>query len=128
MKDITIYFQDASAMRYPTAGDYLEKENEEWAVFVARTEDWRHQFLVLMHELVEMALTKHRGIRWSEIDSFDMEGGGKDSDDPGALATAPYHKEHMFAENVERFIADELGVDWNDYNTALDALTYKTGE
>ena len=37
-------------------------------------------------------------------------------DEPGDTLQAPYHKEHMFAEKIERSVADELGVDWKEYS------------
>ena len=66
--------------------------------------DWRHSALVVVHELVEMILTKARNIDWKDIDEFDMNGLGKDSDDPGSMPEAPYHKEHVFAEKIERML------------------------
>jgi hypothetical protein len=41
---------------------------------------------------------------------------------PGDDPRAPYHREHEFAGCVERLLAHELGIDWNDYEDALDAL------
>ena len=114
----------AKHMRYPTAGDYLDS-GVAWHIRVARMDDWRHTALVLVHELVEMITTKHQGIDWKDIDDWDTIGGGKDSDDPGSLPDAPYHDAHMFAESLERQLAEKLGIDWNDYNTALDSLEYK---
>lgn len=116
---IKINFIPHAIQRYDTAGDYKEFE-DSWYVFVSETEDWRYEFLVLLHELVEMALTKHRGIDWNLIDEWDMMGPGKDSDDPGAMEDAPYHKEHMQAESIERQVAEMLGVVWDEYQKALD--------
>jgi hypothetical protein len=113
--------------KYDTAGDYWESDeghNGTWAIRLSELPDWRMEFLVLIHELIEMGLTKHRGISWDEITAFDTVGDGKDSDDPGRITTAPYHKEHMFSENIEKILAEELEVDWIDYNRALDSLEY----
>lgn len=104
---------------YATSGNYWE-EHKNWYVRVSETSDWRYEFLVLLHELVEMALTKRRGIDWNLIDEWDMMGPGKDSDDPGAMEDAPYHKEHMQAESIERQVAEMLGVVWDEYQKALD--------
>ena len=46
----------------------------------------------------------------------------KELDEPGDDPRAPYHREHEFAGCVERLLAHELGIDWNDYEDALDAL------
>lgn len=110
--------------RYDTAGDYYERFGA-WQVRISDTPDWRHAALVMIHELVEMVLTKQDKISWLDIDTFDRYGAGKDSDDPGSLENAPYHSQHVRAECIERQVAAWLGVDWGEYNTALDSLIYK---
>lgn len=112
-----------ATQKYDTAGDYEELKGV-WYVDVSELPDWRMEFLIAIHELVEMACTKHNGVPWKDIDHFDIEGGGKDHPDPGSLETAPYHKEHMAAEQIERKVAELLGVEWETYNQALDALEY----
>ena len=122
---IDIAFVDHSRQRYDTAGDFLEV-GDWWAIQISKCVDWRHSYLVLMHELTEMALTKHHGVPWESIDVFDMEGGGKDHPDPGTLKSAPYHNEHMLATQIEKRLAKMLGVDWAEYNEALDSMEYKS--
>ena len=51
-----------SDQRYPTVGDYWDDENGVIQVRVSDMKDWRYEALVVMHELIEMFLTKHRGI------------------------------------------------------------------
>lgn len=120
-KYIQMNFIPHAIQRYPTAGDYAEcEETGGWYVFLSETRDWRYSFLVGLHELVEMALTKHRGIDWNLIDEWDMIGPGKDSDDPGAMEDSPYYKEHMQAESIEWAVANMLDVAWADYQKALD--------
>jgi len=123
LPDIRINITKHFRQKYDTAGDY-EARNGMWYVTISELPDWRHSFLVAIHELVEMACTKHNGVDWKEIDAFDIEGGGKDHPDPGSLEDAPYHKEHMAAEHIERKVAELLGVEWETYNQALDALEY----
>ena len=72
-----------------------------------------------------MLLTTHDKISWKDITDWDTIGAGKDSDDPGAMPDAPYHAQHMRAEQVEKQVAEWLDVDWAEYNAALDALEYK---
>jgi hypothetical protein len=113
--------------KYNTAGDYWETSeghNGTWAIRLSELSDWRYEFLVLIHELVEMALTKHAGIDWKDIDNFDTIGAGKDHPDPGSLKSAPYYNEHKAAEMVEKIVASALKVKWEEYNQALDALEY----
>lgn len=105
--------------RYDTAGDYQETVMG-WQVFISKLPDWRYEFLVALHELAEMALTKHHGVPWEVIDKFDMD--HPELDDPGACKHAPYHLEHMDAEKLERLAAHMLEVEWDEYQIALDAL------
>jgi hypothetical protein len=42
--------------------------------------------------------------------------------EPGDHPGAPYHREHVFATRIERLLAEELGVDWNAYSAAIEAL------
>jgi hypothetical protein len=43
-------------------------------------------------------------------------------DEPGHDPKAPYNKEHIFAEKIERQIAEELGVDWEEYSRVVESL------
>jgi hypothetical protein len=81
--------------------------------------------MVLMHELTEMILTQNDGVAWSDIDHWDMEGGGKDSDDPGALPEAPYFLQHARATIIEKALALFMGIDFDEYDEALGELTWQ---
>lgn len=116
---IRVMNQPAKFMRYPTAGDYFDSPTG-WHIDLANLPDWRMEAVLLIHELVEMILSKHHGIEWAEIDRFDMS--NPHLDDPGACPKAPYHKEHMAAETIEKQIAMLLGIKWEDYIKAQDAL------
>lgn len=118
LPDISVSVTPHRAQRYDTAGDY-DQFGKGWWVNISELPDWRFEFAILIHELVEMALTKHRGISWDTITKFDMDSGDTD---PGSLPEAPYHKEHVFAEKIERLVAEELGVDLGEYNRILDSL------
>ena len=48
--------------RYPTVGDYWTSSAGVEEVRVSEMPDWRYEALVAVHELIEMILTKHRGI------------------------------------------------------------------
>ena len=110
--------------KYDTAGDYYEAMGDAWKVTVSKLPDWRMEAAIVIHELVEMYLTKHRKINWDVITGFDKS---VDSDDPGCLPQAPYHKEHMCATEIEKIFCKEIGLDWEEYNKALDALEYTSG-
>ena len=113
--------------RYNTVGDYITDENNDSVIVnISEVGDSRYEFLVAIHEMLEQFLTKQRGIPEWVIDDFDKEyeryRKPEDTDEPGNSTLAPYHKEHMFATRIEKLIAKELGVDWNDYEEALDAV------
>src|SRR5438874_9307603 len=98
--------------RYPTVGDYWEENGVE-QVRVSQMRDWRYEVLVAVHELIEMAITKHRGIEEAAISEFDINfektrEQGLVTGEPGDHVKAPYRKEHFFATNLERLFAAEL--------------------
>jgi hypothetical protein len=97
--------------------------------------DWRYELLVQVHELVEAALCKHRGITDEAVTAFDAqfeierEAGlhtpeAEDGDDP----RAPYRKEHFTATNIERQLAAELDVDWALYEKCIQSQYAETGK
>jgi hypothetical protein len=107
--------------RYETTGDWWWDPDDTLQMRVSALADWRHGVLIAVHELVEALLCKARGVSTEVVDEWDM-GQGKELDEPGDDPRAPYHREHEFAGCVERLLAHELGIDWNDYEDALDAL------
>jgi Mn-dependent DtxR family transcriptional regulator len=99
-------------------------------VRVSDMKDWRYEALVIIHELVEMFLTKHRGIPEHEISEFDIKFEQSRADqlvcgEPGDHPHAPYRNEHFFATNLERLFSSELGIDWFGYDRDVDALGIK---
>lgn len=112
--------------RYPTVGDYWDEKGVD-QVRVSQMPDWRYEALVVVHELVEMFLTRHRDIPEERITEFDVdfeESRLKNlvAGEPGDHPNAPYRNEHFFATNLERLFAAELGVDWFEYDRFVDAL------
>jgi hypothetical protein len=85
-----------------------------------------YHFLVLIHELIELHLVNKRGILIEDIDAFDKKfeedrskGIHSQDEEPGDSCYAPYRKEHLFATNIERLLAYELGVDWEEYGKTV---------
>lgn len=109
--------------RYPTAGDWYRDEGA-LNIRVSETLDPRDAILVALHEMVEALLCEHRNIDEQEVTKFDLavEPDGQWADDPGHCPDAPYHKEHVFAECVERLMARELDRNWQEYDAGLKAL------
>lgn len=114
--------------RYPTVGDYQTDEHGTY-VRVSDMGNEDYEFLVALHELVELYLAKKRGITDEAIDAFDMQferdreaGLHTEDEEPGDDAGCPIRKEHFFATNIERMVALELGVDWTEYDKTVIGL------
>jgi len=116
--------------RYPTVGDYWDDSEGVVQVRVSDMKDWRYEALVVVHELIEMFLTKQREISEQAISEFDIKfeesrEQGLVTGEPGDHANAPYRNEHFFATNIERLFSAELHVDWFEYDRDVDALGIK---
>ena len=102
--------------RYPTAGDWYFT-GEIMSVRVSKLDNQDFEFLVGLHEMVEAYLCRKRGIGEDVVTRFDKA--HPDADEPGDMETCPYRREHQFAGIIERLMANELGVDWYEYEKAL---------
>ncbi len=120
--EIRIKFIDSEKQRYDTAGDYYLR-GKILHVLISKYTYLKNgktvrnrllEFLVLIHEMVEVLLVIARDISIYEIDEFDMN--FKGDGQPGDEIDAPYRTEHRFATLIEKQMAKELGVDWNEYN------------
>jgi len=127
MKPCVILTIPHAEQRYPTVGDYQE-DHGLIVISVSKTEDWRYDALVAVHELVEKLCCMAHGVTDAQVDDFDLafvEHGCEvcgNRDEPGADHHAPYHQEHIVAERVERIVAVAMGVNWHDYEDALGRL------
>lgn len=117
-----INFISVKDRRYETVGDYFHK-NGNLVVSVCDTGNDDYNFLIAMHELIEEYLTRKRGISELSILEFDRQYEDNrvigDDSEPGDSKDAPYQREHRFAENIERVICHEIGINWFDYNNFL---------
>jgi hypothetical protein len=111
-----------SEQPYPTCGDFRE-ENGVLHIRVSKEIGEDSALLVALHELVEVTLCKKRGISTESVDAFDIayektrpEG---DDSEPGDSPDAPYRKEHFFATNIERLMAEQMGVDWAEHDERI---------
>lgn len=114
-----------SQHRYPTVGDWYEREDVMY-IRVSEMSDWRYEFLVIAHELIEVYICKHDGVKEKAVDRFDIAFEKKrklgNNDEPGDDKKAPYRKQHCIATGVERILAGLLGVCWNDYADEIESL------
>lgn len=116
--------------RYPTAGDYYKDFDGTYQIKVSDTGNDDFSFLVGLHEMVEMYLCEKREIKEVEISAFDIlfeklrESFPQiiGEQEPGDMVSAPYHREHVFATSVEKEMAKQLGIDWEDYDRIINNL------
>jgi hypothetical protein len=112
---VQLFVVPQGEQRYDTSGDWLWSGNR-LEIRVSREmadQDPRYAMLLFVHEMIEALLCRSSGISAAEVDSFDMS--HPQADEPGADPAAPYHRQHMAAEAVERALAEKLGVKWEDY-------------
>lgn len=114
--------------RYDTVGDYWKKDGID-EIKVSAVGKREYEFLVAIHEMIEQFLCENAGISDEDITRFDVEYEEKrkngDTSEPGGSEFAPYHKQHMFAEKIERLMAEECNLDWDDYNKYLNKFYKK---
>ena len=126
MQEIRIRIIPQDEQRYPTVGDYFVDSDGVQQVRVSSMGDWRYEFLVTIHELVELAYCRHSGISEQEITRFDLEYEKArpegDVSEPGDSPLAPYHKQHKFATFIERAMAFVLDVDWVKYSQYVEEM------
>ncbi len=124
--NITIKTIAHAEHRYETCGDWWFDEAGNLEIRVSDMGDWRKEALVAFHELAEVLMCKHRNISQESVDAFDKAFEAKreegNTDEPGDQVDAPYHREHVFAENLECLLMGQLDVERDDYLDALDAL------
>ncbi len=118
---------DHSKQRYDTCGDWQWNKYGNLSITVSDMKDWRYNFLVGFHELIEVMLCRARGVTQEQVDDFDKEYEARrlpedTTSEPGDSILAPYHKEHIFATKLEQLMAEELGVDWNMYENKINSL------
>jgi hypothetical protein len=141
---LTIETIDHQDHRYDTCGDWKlagTPENPEITVLVSDLGDWRKEFLVGIHEAVEVALCIKDGVTDEAVCAFDeafeaarsgsqsadgrfiFQGRGYPEDyEPGDSPDAPYQNQHNFATAVERMVCAALGMKWAEYEDAVLGL------
>lgn len=129
MREIHIKTIPHHEQRYPTTGDYWRDAEGTGQVRISDVGNTDYEFLVMLHELIEWRLAEKRGVTDEDITNFDMKfeeeiksGAQSLHADPGLDPRAPYKKEHIFATKIEKEIAEEFGVDWEEYARRLEKL------
>jgi hypothetical protein len=126
MKNIKIEVIPHKKQAYETIGNYTFDADGDILIEVSDMGDWRYNMLVAFHELAEVLQVKFKGIRDEDIVAFDknfeLNRQPGNDEEPGDQPNALYHKEHVFAECLERLLARELGVNWKEYTEKVMAL------
>lgn len=136
MKTIVIKTIPNEEQRYPTVGDYFDGRLEDLGggdcrhFRISDMQNADYEFLVMVHELIENHFVQKAGISDQAIDDFDKAfeetreqvGDEIEMGDPGDDENAPYHKQHVLASRIERFLADALEIDWETYNATVMSL------
>lgn len=121
-----------SSQRYPTVGDWWW-DGEDLNIRVSKMSDRRYEWLVGIHELIEVFLCRFADIDSTAVDKFDeayeetrSEGqapcGCQHHDEPGDDPHAPYGRQHSIASFCERALAVFLGVSWGEYDREVESL------
>ena len=109
--------------RYDTVGDWWIDPDGTWQIRVSEMKSGDFEFLVGLHEMVELALCLKHGISAEHVDQFDKN--WKEHSgiiEPGDDMSAPYFQEHQLASGIERTVAASMAVNWVYYNECVEAL------
>ena len=116
-------------MRYDTVGDYYYTSDGALKIDIAETGVPLFNYMVLVHELIELALLQQRGVDFAEIDRFDMEFEQERAEnyhdleaEPGFDRRSPYQREHTLATAVEMLMCAHAGINWNEYSEIIVTL------
>ena|ERR1700743_999561 len=117
-------------MRIPgSVGDYWYDSEGVLQIRVADLGDEFMEKSVAVHELIEEALTKRRGIPEPDIQAFDDYYNQRQKmglvpydSEAGHDPSAPYRNEHCFAESVEMGMFALAGVSWLDYENKIKSI------
>ena len=110
--------------RYNTIGDWFDGEKGTF-INVSELANRDYEFLIMIHEMIEAYICRRTGVTQKEVDKFDFK--SKD-DEPGDNPKAPYHAAHMFASAIERLIACNFGINWQQYEKKIEEVSKTWGK
>jgi hypothetical protein len=120
MPSVTVRVVPYSEMRYATSGDWQVGHDGALVVTVADLGDERFNLLVAAHEVTEALLARRAGVTEQQVDEWDLA--HLDAEEPGEVAGCPYFTQHARASEVERLLAELMGVDWDAYSASFESL------
>jgi hypothetical protein len=92
-------------------------------VTVSDMGDWKCNFLLAFHELVEAIMCKDAGITTEMVDTDELK--AQPTDDPDSFSGYPgscYQQQHNDALALEWMLSRLLGVKWTEYAERFEAL------
>jgi hypothetical protein len=101
-------------------GDYWVDENNTLQIRAIAMKNWMHSYYVLLHEFMEAVRCFKKGVSLESIEKHDAD--NSDHDDPGCLANAPYHKEHMESIMLEQIACLQDGLDFDEYYNSAEPV------
>lgn len=129
LKKIVIEIIPHADQRYETCGDWHLDEDGVMQVKVSDFGLEIENFMVAIHEVVELILLRHRGVTDKDIDKFDFEfekrverGEAGRNDEPGFASDSPYVAEHTLATSVELQMCALAKINWNEYSEKIENL------
>lgn len=118
--------------RYETVGDWWweGKDLQDLQIRVSDMGNPVYEWLVAEHEINEALRCKKDGIDEKAVSDFDRsfeELREKfpytiGDQEPGDMVSAPYHKQHTGATQIERLSCQFHGEDWDKYSDTVDNL------
>jgi hypothetical protein len=128
---IVIETVNHSKQRYCTCGDYWIDKKGTIQIRISKM-DWKLQWLVIVHELVEIFLCLLRGIEFGDIDKYDIKfesdrnnGERGETDEPGDGIDSPYRDEHCISVGFERVLCGIAMIPWRIYENVVNNLVYR---
>lgn len=133
-KEISVKIIPHHLQIYDTCGNYRIVDGD-LLIEISDTGNFFYNMLVLVHELVEIIQVIKAGIKFKDIDNWDIKferdrtaGLHRNTAEPGDDPKSPYYKAHKFATKVERLLCACLGLSWVKYNNALYSLEWKEND
>lgn len=112
--------------RYETVGDYYFDKKGVLQIRISDMNCQIYEQMVALHELSEVMMVLHKGIKMSDIDKFDKAFEAKrkegNTDEPGDDPKAPYRNEHLIATAIEKTICGFLNISWKHYDDTVNSL------
>lgn len=125
---VIIRFIDHACQRYPTVGDWFWRHTT-LQIRISDMQNHKFNMLVAVHEYIEALGCWEADVDEKDVTAFDMKfeqerekGLHGPTDEPGDDPAAPYFQQHQLATNVEKYLAIQLGVDWEEYDAKVNSL------